>query len=189
MFKKFHLLITNEAQITIGTIRTDNGGEYTSHAFETYLQENGIKHQTTIPYNPQQNGVAERMNRTFLNMVRSMMFFKNLKLMSWGEAVLYVAYIRNRCPSSVINNRTPYEMWYNRLPPIKHFRIFSSQCYALIPKHQRNKLSERSKKCIFLGYSMTSKAYQLYDEVNKKFILSRDVFFLETDKDSLTVER
>ena len=44
VFKKFHLLITNEAQLTIGTIRTDNGGEYTSHAFETYLQENGIKH-------------------------------------------------------------------------------------------------------------------------------------------------
>ena len=59
VFKKFHLLITNEAQLTIGTIRTDNGGEYTSHAFETYLQENGIKHETTIPYNPQKNGVYE----------------------------------------------------------------------------------------------------------------------------------
>ena len=79
MFKKFHLLITNEAQLTVGTIRIDNGGEYTSHAFETYLQENAIKHQTTIPYNPQQNGVAKRMNRTLLNMVRSMIFFKNVK--------------------------------------------------------------------------------------------------------------
>ena len=121
MFKKFHLLITNEAQLTIDTIRTDNGGEYTSHAFETYLQENGIKHQTTIPYNPPQNDVAERMNRTLLNMVRSMMFFKNVKLMFWGEVVLCTEYIRNWCPSSVINNRTPYEMWYIHPPTVKHF--------------------------------------------------------------------
>lgn len=66
------------------------------------------------------------MNRILLNMVRSMMFFKNVKLMFWGEAALCATYIRNRCPSSVINNRTPYEMWYNRLAAIKHFRIFGS---------------------------------------------------------------
>ena len=65
----------NEAQLNIGTLRTDNDGEYTSQDFEKYLQENGIKHQTIVPYKPQQNGVAERMNMTLLNMVRSMMFF------------------------------------------------------------------------------------------------------------------
>ena len=84
---------------------------------------------------------------------------------------------------------TTYEMWYSRLHVVKHFRIFGSQCYALIPKHQRNKFSERKIKCIFSGYYMTSKAYQLYDEENKKFILSRDVIFLETDKDFPTVDR
>ena len=57
-------------------------------------------------------------------MVISMMFFKNVKLMFWGEAVLYATYIRNRCPSSVINNKSPYEMWYNRLLAIQHFRVF-----------------------------------------------------------------
>lgn len=59
VFKKFHLFITNEAQLNIGAIRIDNGGEYTSLGFEIYLQENGIKHQTTLSYNPQQNGVSE----------------------------------------------------------------------------------------------------------------------------------
>ena len=61
--------------------RTDNDGEYTSQDFEKYLQDDGIKHQTIVPYNPQQNGVEERMNRTLLNMVISMMFFTNVKLM------------------------------------------------------------------------------------------------------------
>eukprot|EP00253_Pinus_taeda_P031558 PITA_31558 len=96
--------------------------------------------------------------------------------------MLCAAYIRNRCPSSLINNKSSYEMWYNRLPVVQHFRVFGSLCYALIPKHQRNKLGDRSCKCISLGYSVTSKAYRLYDEQNKKFILFRDVIFLESNK-------
>ena len=143
-FRNFHLWIKNEAQLNIGTLRTDNGGEYTSQDFEKYLQENGIKHQTIVPYNPQQNGVAERMNRTLLNMVRSMMFFKNVKLMFWGEAVLCAVYIKNRCPSAALQNKTPYEMWHFHLLAVNHFRIFGSTCYALIPEKQRHKLGARS---------------------------------------------
>jgi transposase InsO family protein len=82
-FKNFHVWIENEAQSHIGTLHTDNGGEYTSNEFEIYLHQHGIKHQTIVPYNPQQNGVAERMNMTLLNMVHSMLFFKNVKLMFW----------------------------------------------------------------------------------------------------------
>jgi transposase InsO family protein len=188
-FKNFHLWIKNETQLNIGTLRTDNGGEYTSKDFEKYLQDNGIKHQTIVPYNPQQNGVAKCMNRTLLNMIRSMMFFKNVKLMFWGEAVLCVVYIKNRSPSAALQNKTPYEMWHGHLPVVKHLRIFGSTCYALIPEQQRNKLEARSRKCIFLGYSNTSKAYRLYDEANIKFIVSRDVIFLEFDKDALTVDK
>eukprot|EP00253_Pinus_taeda_P030363 PITA_30363 len=101
----------NETQHSIGILITDNGGDYTSHVFEQYLQHNGIKHHTILPYNPQKKNVAKRINRTLLNMVRSTMFFKNAKLILCGEAVPFAAYIRNRCPPSVINNKYPYEMW------------------------------------------------------------------------------
>jgi len=188
-FKNFHKWIENDAQSHIGSIRTDNGKEYTSNEFENYLRQHGIKHKTTVPYNPQQNGVAERMNRTILNMVRSMLFFKNVKIMFWADVVLCVAYIKNRCPSNAIRNKTPYELWYGHVPSVKHLRIFGSTCYALIPKVHRNKLGARSRKCIFLGYSNTSKAYHLYDEVNKKFVVSRDVIFLESSKSDNVVER
>lgn len=129
------------------------------------------------------------MNRTLFSMVRSMMFFKNVKLMFWGEKFLCSSYIHNRCPSSFTNNISPYEMWYNCLPVVQHFRVFASLCYALIPKHQRNNLGARSYKCIFLGYSTTSKAYRLYDGENKKLIPARDVIFLESNRDSSTVDR
>jgi transposase InsO family protein len=106
--KNFHLWIENEARSYIGTLRIDNGREYTSNEFEGYLRQHGIKHQTTVLYNPHQNGVAKRMNMTLLNMVHSMLFFKNVKLMFWGDAILYVVYVRNRSPSHALRNKTPY---------------------------------------------------------------------------------
>jgi len=106
------------------------------------------------------------------------MFLKNVKLMFWAYAVLCVVYIKNKCPSHVIKNKTPYEMWYGHISAVRHLRVFGSTCYALIPKEHRNKLGARSRKCIFLGYPNTSKAYHIYDEVNKRFIISGDVIFL-----------
>ena len=73
-------------------------------------------------------------------------------------------------------------MWFGHLPSVRHLRVFGSTCYALIPKDQRNKLGAQSRKCIFLGYQEYSKAYHLYDEVNKKFVISRDVIFFRLIK-------
>ena len=78
---------------------------------------------------------------------------------------------------------------YGHVPSVKHLRVFGSTCYALIPKVHRNKLGARSHKCIFLAYSKTSKAYRLYVEVNKKFVVSRDVIFLESSKTDNVVEQ
>jgi transposase InsO family protein len=130
-FKNFHVWIQNEAQSHIGSLHTDNGREYTSNEFESYLHQHGIKHQTTVPYNPQQNGVAERMNKTLLNMVRSMMFFKNVKLMFWDDAILCAVYVKNKCPYHAIKNKTPYEMWYGHIPSVRHLRVFGSTCLCL----------------------------------------------------------
>jgi hypothetical protein len=129
------------------------------------------------------------MNRTPLNTVRSMIFFKNVKLMFWGDAVLCAVYLRNRSPSHALGNKTPYEMWYDRILSVRLLRVFNSTCYALIPKEQRNKLGARSQRCIFLGYSNTIETYHLYDEVDKKLFISKDVIFLESAKNDNIVER
>lgn len=162
--------------------------EYTSNKFENHLHQHGIKHQTIVPYNPQHNGVAERMNKTILNLVCSMMFFKNVKLMFLVDAVLCVVYINNWCLSNAIRNKSPYGMLYGHIPPVKHLRVFGSTCYALIPKKQRKKLGARGHKCILLGYSNTSKAYHLCDKVNNKFVLSTDVIFIESSKANNVIE-
>jgi hypothetical protein len=108
--------------------------------------------------------------------------------MFWADVVLCAVYIKRMGPSHALGNKNPYEMWYAHIPLVRYLRVFSSTCYALIPKEKRNNIDERSWKCIFLGYSNTTKACRLYNEVNKKFILSRDVFFLESSKNDNTVE-
>ena len=116
------------------------------------------------------------------------MFFNNVKIMIWANRAICVVHIKYRCPSNSIKNKTPYEMWHGHIPSMKNLRVFGSNYYSLIPKEQRNKLGARSCKCFFLGYSNTFKEYCRYDEVNKMFIMSRDVIFLESCKAENVIE-
>ena len=128
------------------------------------------------------------MNRTLTNMARSMLFFKNVKLMFWGDALVCATYLRNTSPYHAIEYKAPHEMWLGHLPSVRNLRFFGSTSYGLIPKEQRNKLGARSRSCIFLGYLETSTSHHLYDEVNNKFFVSRYAIFLETNKNDKSIE-
>ena len=133
-FKIFRQLVENEVKEKIGTLTTDNGGEFNSNEFKTYCRENGIRRHLTNVYTPQQNGVVERMNRTLLGMARSMLTFKRLSPTYWAEAIDTVVYLRNRSPTASLDRITPYEAWFGFKPQVKHLRVFGSVCYALVPK-------------------------------------------------------
>ena len=93
----------------VKTIRTDNGGKYTSKEFEEYLCEEGVRHELTIPKCPEQNGVAERTNRTLVEMVRAMLADSKLPKTFWAEALATAVYLRNRCPTKSVEGKTPHE--------------------------------------------------------------------------------
>src|SRR5690606_23480010 len=107
---------------------------------------------TTIEYCPQQNGVAERMNRILIEKARSMLHDAKLPLYCWAEAVNTACYVKNRCPTRAVQDSTPYELWTGKTPDLSHLRIFGSIAYMHIPKEKRRKLDAKSKKCIFVGY-------------------------------------
>ena len=112
VFTKFKELY-NEAEtsgLKISILRSDNGGEYTSKEFDKFLKEKGVIHQFSIPYLPQQNGVAERMNRTLQDAVRSMIVGAQLSKTYWGYAVKCAAYGRNRCMTQRNNTMCPLEI-------------------------------------------------------------------------------
>ena len=114
-FKEFGNEVEKQRGISIKSLRSDRGGEYLSQAFLDYLRDNGILSQWTPPYTPQHNGVAERRNRTLLDMVRSMMDKADLLKSFWGYALETVVYILNRVPSKSVEV-TQHEIWTKKSP-------------------------------------------------------------------------
>ena len=166
----------------IRKLRTDNDGEYVSKEFEAYLKSKRIFHEVTVPHSPEQNGVAERMNRTLMESACSMLSHAGLSNRYWAEAVATAAYIRNRTPTAAIKEQqTPYERWYRKKPNVSHLRVFGCIAFAHIPDAQRHKLDKKSEKLRFVGYSIQSKGYRLFDEKSHKVVIRRDVAFNETD--------
>ena len=110
-------------------IRSDNGSEFTSNAFKTLLVKNKIKHETSAPYSPHQNGTAERSWRTLFEMARCLLLNAKLDKTFWPYAVMTATYIRNRC----YNNRTkqtPYQVLTHKKPNLSNMAIFGTECYA-----------------------------------------------------------
>lgn len=179
-FLKFKVLVEKQSNHQIKTLRTDRGGEFIYTPFMDYCKNNGIHRQLTIRRSPQQNGVAERKNRTIVEMARSMMIGKGLPKIFWAEAVHTAIYILNQCPTKAVLNRTPFEAWHKKKPLVDHLKIFGSIAYSLISTPNRDKFDEKSEKLIFIGYSDESKGYRLYNPVTRKLVVARDMFFDET---------
>ena len=180
-FKSYMSLVENQLDRKIKVLRTDRGGEYQSTQFKELCDEKGIVHQLTMPYTPQQNGVAERRNRTLMEMVRSMMAQANLPITYWGDALLTAAFILNRVPSKSVST-TPYELWNHMTPDLDILRPWGCAAYAHISSHKYGKLGPRGRKCIFIRYSDTSKGYVFVGQEESGGITefeSRDVTFLE----------
>lgn len=175
-------MVEKEKQSDICCLRTDRGGEFTSSEFNTYCSLKGIRRQLTAAFSPQQNGVAERKNRTLMNMVRCMLADKEVPKEFWPEAVNWAVHILNRCPTSAMKDMTPEEAWKEEKPSVEHFRIFGCIGHVHIPDEKRKKLDDKSSRCVFLGFSEESKANRMYDPKSKKIVISRDVIFEEGEK-------
>lgn len=180
-FCEWKAMVENSTGCKLKTLRSDNGGEYTSAEFTDYLKREGIRHELTIPRTPEQNGVAERMNRTLVEMVRSMLSDSKAPSRFWAEALSTAAYIRNRCPTKSVEGMTPIEALTGKKPDLTHLRRFGCAAYAHIPKEERQKLNPKTRKCILLGYGMDTKGYRLYDPIRGRVVICRDVIFNESD--------
>ena len=182
-FKEFEAMATNVTGKRIKTLRCDNGGEYTSRVFDEYLKSKGIQRQFSVSRTPEQNGVSECMNRTIQEMARSMIHGAGLSDMYWAEAVLTAVIIRNRSPTTAVQHMTPHECFYGKKPNVSNFKVFGCTAYMHISKEQRRKWDVKSVKFIFIGYSINSKGYRLWDPKAKRIHISREVIFFEEDFD------
>ena len=138
-FKVFKARVELDSGNKIKCFRSDNEGEYTSDEFDDFCRTGGIKRQFTAVYTPQQNGVAERMNRTLLERTRAMLRAAKLEKVFWAEAVNTACYLVNRAPSTAIELKTPMEMWTGKPVDYSNLHIFGSTVYVItIPKKFQN---------------------------------------------------
>ena len=137
-FKQFVRSVENYTGQTIRSLRTDNGGEYTSRAFADFCSLKGIAHELTPPYTPQRNGVDERKNRSLLDITRCLLLEKALPGHLWAEAVKAAGEILNlrstKRPRKRHPNKTPNELFSGKKPSISHLRVFGSPVFTHISK-------------------------------------------------------
>ena len=180
-FKEFEAMATNVSGRSIKVLRSDNGGEYLSKEFNDFLSSKGIKRQLTVPRTPEQNGVAERKNRTIQETARSMLHAAGLPDSFWAEAVLTAVILRNRSPTVAVKGSTPYESFIGKKPDVSNLKVFGCDAFMHVPQETRKKWDAKSVKCIFIGYSQIRKGYRLWNPQTKRVHETRDVVFVEND--------
>ena len=187
-FRIFKAEVENQLDRKIKIVRSDRGGEYYGRhtpygqvpgPFARYLRENGIVAQYSTPGEPQQNGVAERRNRTLMDMVRSMMSYSTLPINLWMEALKTAIHILNRVPSKSVP-KTPYELWTGREPSLNYLRVWGCPAEAKVFNPNIGKLDPKTVSCHFIGYPEKSKGYRFYcPGRHTKFVETRHANFLE----------
>ena len=175
----------NEAQrqhnAKILTIRSDNGTEFKNYTLDEFLSDEGIKHQYSAPYTPQQNGVAERKNRTLMDAARTMMAEFKSPYNFWAEAINTACHASNRLYLRKGLNKTPYEILTGNKPNLKYFRVFGCKCFILKKGVRLSKFEARAYEGIFVGYATNSHAYRV---LNKSTGLIEETCNVEFDENN-----
>jgi len=170
-------LSENQTGDRIKVIRTDGGLEFTGGAWPAWVKDKGVEHQRTTRYTPQQNGVAERYNRTVIERVLALLADSGLPPKYWAEAAVTISYLGNRVPHRG-RDETPYEAFYGTKPDVSHLRVFGCKAWVYTPGAIRRKLMPRAVAGTFLGYGLGQKGWRVL--VGDKVEVSRDVRFDET---------
>jgi hypothetical protein len=170
----------NNREITTRAIRVDRGTEFINEPLKTWCAEKGIEIQMTAPYSPSQNGVAERMNRTLVELARAMLTARKLPEFLWDAAVAHAAYLRNRSYCRAITDSTPYERRHGNKPDVSHLREFGTTVWILAegPNLPRKMLPKSIQKT-FLGFDDGARAIKYYNKDTRKVLTSRNYRFID----------
>jgi transposase InsO family protein len=179
-FKDWLAWAENQSDLKLKRLRSDRGGEYISQDLSTFLNSRGIEHQKTVPRTPQQNGRAERFNRTICEKSEAMRLSACLPPTFWQDSVETALHIYNRQPMRRGLWTCPITLWNKSIPDISYFRIFGTLAYVFIPKEDRaNKLAPKSEEMIFIGYEPGTKGYRFWSNNKRRVVISTTAVFNE----------
>ncbi|SGY15893.1 BQ5605_C012g06692 [Microbotryum silenes-dioicae] len=176
-----------ETDARLRILRTDNGGEYRSNAFTEFCQSRGIRRQYSIPYTPQQNGRAERVNLSIVEGVLALLADSHLPATFWDEAAAYFVYCKNRCSHSALAKQTPQFVWNGQRTTTTALHPFGCAAWLTVAPDLRSKLDPKAARVIFTGYDLASKAFRFFDHSTNKVVLGRNATFLDDNFPGLPV--
>ena len=176
LIPKFFQYIENHFHVNIKFFRSDNAKELSLHDFFT---NKGVLHQFSCVERPEQNSVVECKHLHILNIARSLLFQSNVPINVWGDCIRTVVFLMNRTPSPVLENKSPYEILFDKIPLYFDFKVFGSLCYASTLLSSRHKFSPRATTAAFIRYPIGYKGYKLLDIKTRKTLTSKDVKFHE----------
>ena len=183
--KNLCVLIEQQFGKTVKGLRTDNAKDFLNKELNEFLASKGIVHETSCPYTPQQNGLAERKIGDIVDKARTLLIQARVPLNLWGFSVMTAVHFINCLPSRTLQFQSPIGILEKVFPDTRlktglPIMIFGCVAYVHNPAHKTNKWSAKAFKCVFLGYSSTQKGYKLYHPVTRKYIVSKDVIFDES---------
>lgn len=147
--------------------------------FTNFFNEKGVIHQFSCVEKPQQNSDVERKHQNLLNVARALYFQSQLLLQFWTHCILTAVFLINRTPSSLLQNKTPYELLYHKKVEYSLFCVFGCLAFAFTLSAHRTKFQPWARMCAFFGYPIGMKGYRLYNIQAKQVFVSRDVIFHE----------
>ncbi|GJR03433.1 putative ribonuclease H-like domain-containing protein [Tanacetum coccineum] len=179
ILKSFINEIENLVDKKVKIIRCDNRTEFKNRVMNEFCEQKGIKREYSIARTPQQNGVAERRNRTLIEAARTMLADSKLPTTFWAEAVNTACYVQNRVIIVKPHNKTPYELFRGRTPALSFMRPFGCHVSILNTLDHLGKFDGKSDDGFFVGYSLTSKAFRVYNIRTRKVEENLHIRFLE----------
>ncbi|GFX70936.1 retrovirus-related Pol polyprotein from transposon TNT 1-94 [Trichonephila clavipes] len=175
--KRF-LMKQKNAGHMVKEVLSDGGEEIMHSIVKSIFEKFGISSRMSMLYTPQQNGAAERENRTIVECARSIIYATNLLLKLWAEGVNTSVYVLNRTGPTSVKDKSPYELWFSKeVISIDHLCVFGTECFVHVTLQIRRKWDKKSVNGVFVGYSGEKHGYRIWIKDQNKVILSRDVIF------------
>jgi len=163
----------------IKIFKSDNGKEYNNKKIINFCKRNGISKVFSPPYNPQNNSIAERFNRTISSCTKTMLYWAKLSQNFWEFAVKHATYIYNLVPHKSINNEIPNEIYYKKKVKLEYLKTFGCIAYYKNYNQNKPKFDINSKKGIYLGFDLKTYSYIIMDFYDQKLLYTREAIFLE----------
>lgn len=179
VFQTFVAYLETQFSTCLEVLRSDNGGEYISHAFQAFLQQKGIISQRSCPYTSQQNVMVECKNRHLLDVVPTLLLKSSVPSKFWVEALSTAVYLINHLPSQILDLESPYYHLFGSQPSFQDLHTFGCVYFVHLPSPEYHKLAAQSVQCAFLGYSVSQKDFVYFDTMADRILISRYPIFFE----------